>query len=183
MAIIERKTEDGVTYLYKQPTDDDIYACFSNIAEMLKKYVETVSEINFSTDIELNKMLLGEAVVRIDKRRDYFVIFHDETEINEVKEAALWAYWIVKFKPIRIKQDKLNQLGSEVRAHLEHFNESFAVFMIYSAVAAEAEKCHVKFHVNKEYTKKISYAFRYWHLNKSALMMIAESLCASMQFE
>ncbi len=183
MPIVEKKTAEGSTYLYQQPEIDTIYQWFLNIAKTLKIYIESIPELDFASDVVLNKTLIGEAAVRIDKRREYFVIFHDETEINEVKEAALWAYWIIKFRPIGIKQEKLSQLSGELQAQLEHINESFAVFLIYSAVMRETARCNVRFSINKEYTKKISYAFRYWHLNKSALMMIAESLCASMQFE
>ena len=183
MAIAEKEIDGKKHILYQQPSDDEIYACFSNLAETLKRYVELIPEIDFPVDIELNEMLIGEAVVRIDKRRDYFAIFHDKTEINEIKEAALWAYWVLKFKPIRVKQDTLKQLAVEDQARLVHINESFAFFLIFSAVKAVAKKRKVEFKVHQRYIEKINYAFRYWHLNKSALMLIAESLCAHMDPE
>lgn len=48
----------------------------------------------------------NEVFIRIDKRRDYFIIFHDETYINEIREASLLAYWLIKFKPFNIVSDK-----------------------------------------------------------------------------
>ena len=45
--------------------------------------------------------------VRIDERKDYFMYFHSEDDSMHMslgKEIALEAYWISKYKPLRMKQ-------------------------------------------------------------------------------
>lgn len=120
--------------------------------------------------------MLTESFVRIDKRKDYFIIFHDDTDMNEIKETALLVYWLLKFKPFRIKD-------SNVLMHKKyrHINEAFSLFLIYSVLKQESV-CHenVVFHISKEYNDKMMYAFRHWDISKEALMLVLESLCEGM---
>ncbi len=50
----------------------------------------------------VDKVLLTELLIRIDKRKNYFIIFYETTYINEIKEAGLTAYWLTKMKPFRV---------------------------------------------------------------------------------
>ena len=178
--IKESKNQNGsIVYKYCSPNTDELYDRVGEILEVFKMFVEAQNDIKMS-DIEIDEVLFGEAALRIDKRQEYFVLFHDETIINEVKKAALWSYWLIKFKPIHIKKSSEKALSLEKRVKYKHINEGFAVFMVYAIVLATSRRCGVSFHISKEYNKRIVYAFKYWHLNKSALMMIAESLCAHM---
>jgi len=64
----------------------------------------------------------------VEKREGYFVVFHKGTQINEIKQAALVAYWIIKFKPFMIDSDEPNRMHRYSR-----INEGFAFFYILSA--------------------------------------------------
>lgn len=96
--------------------------------------------------------------------------------MNEIKETALLVYWLLKFKPFRIKD-------SNVLMHKKyrHINEAFSLFLIYSVLKQESV-CHenVVFHISKEYNDKMMYAFRHWDISKEALMLVLESLCEGM---
>ena len=87
--------------------------------------------------------------------------------MGERKYAALLAYWIVKFRPIRITEPRLidDYIAEEV-------NERFAVFMIYSIVFELEEysiddlnKLYEKMNLTEDkqysYQNKLIYAFRY----------------------
>ena len=78
--------------------------------------LETEKHISFFTLIDI--------IVRVDKRKAYYHCFHG-MEINECKEAALYAYWIIKLRPFTItdKNYKNNVDACMV-------NESFAIFLI-----------------------------------------------------
>ena len=172
MSIEQNKTEDGrISYRYVAPDEKTIYTHANQIATTLESYIQLQKDLKFS-DVRLDDVLLGQIVVRVDKRKDYFMIYHDDTKINEIKEAALLAYWFLKFKPIKIitvaKQEKYR-----------YINEGFAIFLLYSVCYEEYDRLGMKFCVTDEYSKKLLYAFKYWNLNKGALMMIAESLCSS----
>ena len=181
MAIKEKKNADGETvYVYDIVKREAIIEQANVVAELLKKFILVTTDLKFPDDIELDEVLVQETVVRIDKRRDYFSIFHEETKINEAKEAALWAYWIVKFKPIQIKSAVLSTYNPDQKAALKHINEKFAAYLIFTAVKAESESRNYEFHIQEDYEVRLLYALKYWHLNKSAFMMIVDSLCAGM---
>jgi len=76
------------------------------------------------TDFHVSFFSLVDAIVRVDKRKAYYRCFHD-MEINECKEAALYAYWILKLRPFTITD----------KAYIKNvdacnINESFAIFVI-----------------------------------------------------
>ena len=176
MAIIECTRKDGSkSYKYVAPTSKELYETLSVVLEALKIYITKTGDLQL-TDIEADPILLTESFVRINKRKDYFTIFHDDTHMNEVKETALLVYWLLKFKPFRVK-DENTQMHKKYR----HINEAFSLFLIYSVLKQES-KCHknVAFHISKEYNDKLMYAFRYWDISKEAVMLVLESLCEGM---
>ncbi|MBR2431092.1 hypothetical protein IKB17_06500 [bacterium] len=174
MAIIEKIKENGEkVYQYDGLSEDVLYDMISELAEILGKYVSKLKNIDLE-DVRLDEALVGEAYTRVDKRRDYFVVFHDDTQMNELKETALLVYWILKFKPIRIVNDELQK-------KYPYINENFAVFLIYSTIKEETTRNpQMIFSVSKDYTSKLSYALKYWDLDKEALMLVMESLCEGM---
>lgn len=176
MAIVKKTKENGeAVYKYKEPADNILYERVASLLDTFGVYVEKQSNLELE-DIDYDFALLAEALIRIDKRKDYFVIFHDETDMNEVKEAALLAYWIIKFKPFRIKNGDI-----EIHKKYRQINEAFAVFILYSVIKEEAERTqNMNFNISKEYNQKIMYAFKFWDLSKESIMLVAESLCEAM---
>lgn len=177
MAIVEKIKENGEkVYQYDGLSEDVLYDMISELADILDKYVSKLKNIVLE-DISLDESLVGEAYSRVDKRRDYFVIYHDDTQMNELKETALLVYWLLKFKPIRIIND-------ELRKKHPYINENFAVFLIYSTIKEEITRNpDMIFSVSKGYTEKLSYALKYWDLDKEALMLVMESLCEGMKIK
>ena len=177
MAIIEiedEKTKKKI-YKYQQPECDVLYEKTAKLLDSLDRLISTADDLTIDA-IEVDRPILAELLVRIDKRRDYFIIFHDDTEMNEIKEAALVAYWLLKFKPFSIKRDRC-----DLYTKYGQINEFFAVFVLYSAIKEKANRtCKMKFSISKEYNKKIMYGFKYWDISKEALMLISESLCEAM---
>lgn len=176
MAIVEQIKKDGSkVHQYQQPDDEVLYEELALLLDSLEIYVKKQPDLLFQ-NIVVDTTALAELFVRIDKRKDYFIIFHDDTEINEIKEAALTAYWILKFKPFSIKSDNPVLLRK-----YSQINEAFAVFVLYSTIKEETKRiAGMDFSISKEYNQKIMYAFKYWDISKEALMLIAESLCEAM---
>lgn len=174
MAIVEKIRENGEKiYQYNGLSEDELYDMISMLADILSEYVDKLENIELE-DISLNEILVGEAYSRVDKRRDYFVIYHDDTQMNELKETALLVYWLLKFKPIRIINDELKNM-------YPYINEGFATFLIYSTIKEETSRNqNMIFSVSEGYTAKLSYALKYWDLDKEALMLVMESLSEGM---
>lgn len=177
MAIIEttdKKTGKKI-YKYQQPEWKILYEKLAILLDSFGSYVNAHNDLTLD-DIKVDEPMLAELLVRIDKRKDYFIIFHDDTEMNEIKEAALVAYWLLKFKPFSIKESR-----SELHIKYGQINEAFAVFVLYSAIKEETKRVpKMKFSISKEYNKKIMYGFKFWDISKEALMLISESLCEAM---
>jgi hypothetical protein len=62
---------------------------------------ETVKHISNFTLIDI--------IIRVDKRKAYYQCFH-HMEINECKEAALYAYWILKLRPFTITDSRYSKM-------------------------------------------------------------------------
>ena len=176
MAIQEIIKDDTGEKIYKyiQPDYMVLYNEVELVMQALNYYVQKQGDLKMD-DLNIDFAIIAEALVRLDKRKDYFVIFHDDTDMNEVKRSALLAYWILKFKPIHIKTD-----NKVTKGKYRKINEAFAVFVIYSTVCEEIKrKTGNDFYVSKDYNRKIMYGFKFWDISKEALMLIVESLCES----
>lgn len=173
------KTTDEKTgkkvYKYRQPEWKILYDKLALLLDSFGEYVNAHKDLTLE-DVNVDEPMLTEILVRIDKRKDYFIIFHDDTEMNEIKEAALVAYWLLKFKPFSIKESRSN-------LHIKYgqINEAFATFVLYSAIKEETKRVpNMKFGISKEFNKKIMYGFKFWDISKEALMLISESLSEAM---
>ena len=87
-------------------------------------------------DIECNDILLLKTILRIDQRSDYFVYFHstinsngdiEVDEMSQYKQIALLCFWIIKYKPLRIK-DVQKELLYYKYNHCT-INEAFAAYI------------------------------------------------------
>ena len=88
MAIIEGTNSDGTKYCqYQQPDCEILRKRFNELLERLEELVQCLPELNFDIeDLAVNGRILGDIIVRVDKRSDYFLIFHEQTHISEIKK-------------------------------------------------------------------------------------------------
>lgn len=85
---------------------------FEDFVKECKKKLE-IEKYN----IQINYVLLLNVFVRIDERKDYFMYFHSEDDSMHMslgKEIALEAYWISKYKPLRITAKKISTLVYDI---------------------------------------------------------------------
>ena len=123
-------------------------------------------------DIYIQRFLVPRIILRVDKREGYFVVFHEGTRINEIKQAALMVYRILKFKPFAVKATDPNSLKKYSR-----INESFALFYLLSACKQySVESNHTTAEMSERLCNELLYAFSYWDLSKESLILIAETI-------
>lgn len=170
--IIETYDEDGnKQYEYKVPSKEDKKKYFNDLIETFEDYADS---INFDVEaVEYDFELINEIYIRVDKRKDYYMIFHG-TKLNEIREAALTAFWILKFNPFLV-------VGKERGNDQLNINSGFAAYVILSVAGEYIERKHgsgKSFEIrDKEFLSRFKYSLKYWDLSKESLMMIAESLC------
>ncbi len=170
--IIEDSSVKGEKfYKYQSPSKVEKQLYFNNLVGIFEEYAEAAGiDIN---EVEFDFKLINEVNIRVDKRKDYYMIFH-ETNLNEVREAALTAFWILKFKPFLI----INPSGNQCELNI---NCGFAAYVILSAAREYILRKYggdKNFAIDdEEYLQRFRYSLKYWDLSKEALMMIAETLC------
>lgn len=158
-----------MVYKYKVLEPEKQYKLFVALSKIFDEYIES-QEIS-KEKICIDKRLISEIFVRVDKRKDYFIIFHDETYMNEIREAALLAYWIIKFKPFNISSNEAVDFKVNI-------NCGFAAYVIFSAVTEYCARiADIKVEFSSEYINKLLYALKFWDLSKEAIMLVAETLC------
>lgn len=170
--IRETQGKEGNTiYVYQDPLDKEKKAFFDGIISIFRCYAND-NEIDISR-VEFDFKLINEIFIRVNKREDYYITFHDETYLSEVRKVALISFWLLKFKPFLVTSNK----GKDYNLNI---NCGFAAYIMLSAVSEDIEreyKGKKTLSIDKEYLEKLRYAFKYWDLSKEALMLIAETLC------
>lgn len=163
MPIIPVENEDeGTDYRYFPPEEKILEGTKNKWLNLFYSFLVHENLCIENVDIEMVTFI--EILIRIDKRKEYFSIYHDGTIMNELKETALVAYWIMKFKPFHHDGVPL-------------INERFSLFLVYGVCRETYDIYGMHFVVSKKYKKHLKYAFIYWELSKESIMMIVQSLC------
>ncbi|GHV70109.1 hypothetical protein AGMMS49928_16470 [Spirochaetia bacterium] len=112
---------------------------------------------------------LIDIIVRVDKRRAYYQCFHG-MEINECKEAALYAYWILKLRPFSIIDKKFinNQEACTI-------NESFVIHFI-GFVLESTGRIKRTNNIKESYRKFLEYSFRFRNFSIDSFLVLVESI-------
>ena len=174
--ICEVQKEDGTkVYKYKEPSIEKQFEDFVKLSDIFDDYLE--SQAITRDKICIDKRLINEIFIRVDKRRDYFIIFHDETYINEIRETALIAYWVLKFKPFNIASNDAVDFKINI-------NCGFAAYLVLDVVnEVHRRKTGKNISLSETYVQKLLYAFKYWDISKEAMMLIAETLCEHVMYD
>ena len=168
MPIVYSTEKNAVIYT---PLDREIL--FRKTEELLQQFQKYLTAHDLAvSDVCIQRALIPQIISRVDKREGYFSIFHDKTRINELKQSALTAYWILKFRPFMVVKNP--QLAVKHR----RINEAFAAFYILGALKQySAEKGHPMTQlISKRLRNELLYAFMYWDLSKESVILITETL-------
>ena len=125
----------------------------------------------FPEDIDFNISFysLIDIIIRVDKRKAYYHCFHS-MEINECKEAALYAYWILHLRPFTItdKRYTANSVACTI-------NEAFAVFLI-GFILESTERIKQTPNLKKDYIQLLDYSFRFRNFSIDSFVVLVESI-------
>ena len=163
---------DEKDFIYLPPTDTWL---IKNKRDMEKFVTKCADKIKMeSSEIETNYMILLNVFIRIDERADYYQYFHSKNEIMHMsteKEVALAAYWIVKYKPFRLKS-----ISKEEDFYYNYkctINEVIAAMLIISYLCEKIPKLKDYYTENKINT--LVYDLLNRDISKEALIMYVES--------
>lgn len=168
MPVVYNKETEEIRYL--SPEEEVLKSKSNELIKQFNKYAESV---NLPLEnLCIQRLLLPRIILRVDKREGYFIVFHDQTKINEIKQAALMAYWIIKLKPFMV-----NTTDPEISHRYCRINEGFAAFYLLSAFKQYAiENNNAVLNLSERLIDEMMYAFTYWDLSKESVILIAETI-------
>jgi len=168
---------------YKQLPNNEIGLLLKEFDEKIKDFIRITIPNDggetYSNNIQYAVCVLDliDVILRVDKRKYYFKVFHD-MDCNEVKIAALFAYWIVKLRPIMITDPKYK----ETDGYNNKINELFAVHLIISAsngmgrVKIDNEPGGISLKLNNPFIKRLWYSFRFRNITIDSIIVLADAI-------
>lgn len=145
---------------------DDILFLFSDFVGSVEKTGEWDSEA-----IKINHDRVTMMAQRIEKRKEYYKMFHDGSKISEPRYFGLLIYWTLRLQPCFVETgkptDKENSIG---------INESFAYWLFVTIMNRLGAVRNVPYLPSEDLKKRIKYAFTYWDLSKESMMLMMDLL-------
>jgi len=183
----EIRAEDFEEFYKKRriKKDDKIEIDFETMKTQMNKFVsyckKTLTTLGYDLkEIMVSKNNIIELIERVEKRRIYFRVFYN-CDMNELNEAALFCFWILKLQPFRYVDKDDTERNT--------INMKIALCIFLHIINFYVEECNKKITKdNKENKKKkivnitddivnnLLYSFRYRDLSKEALMSLALTL-------
>jgi len=168
---------------------------------LVGKFIKRVQEIykniltfqDFDFNVDDLKWCINDVIKVIEqvwKRKIYFRIFHAGVkEMNELKEAALHSFWILKLQPFFLRDGKYGIIDSASR-----LNATIALYILINgltvyvkemnkredaratSISPEQKKRYFKFNLNDSIIENLLYSFQIRDWSKESVMDLCESL-------
>jgi hypothetical protein len=106
----------------------------------------------------------------VERRRIYYHIFHKKMDMNEIKEIALYCFWILKLQPFSVKDKTFPKQSNEVNSYI-------AYRLLLNTANA------INTHFPSGTLKSLMHSFRYHDISKEAMIVLCESLLYESLFE
>ena len=119
----------------------------------------------------VNLLALRELFERTHQREDYFIRYHHNLQMSNFKEIGLIAFWLIKLKPFRLKEEYFDELFDL------KINEEFALYFIFNAVARYAKEQGYTYNlkkINSELYNELLYTMQYRDISKEAFGCLVE---------
>jgi hypothetical protein len=136
-----------------------------------KRFDVFLSLKGFPPEVEkhISYLTLMDIIVRVDKRKAYYQCFHN-MEINECKEAALYAYWILKLRPFTITDAKYHKMPDAC-----HINELFVIYFI-GLFLENMGRIQQTPNIKASYSSFLEYSFRFRNFSIDSFLVMIESI-------
>jgi hypothetical protein len=160
---------------YEQMTVEELFLEASSFERMLNMFLEIAeypNDLKYIVDVRA----VVEILTRVDKRTAYYSFFHDGNKIHEMKRVGILVYWLLKFKPITITDDRIVKGSLDAQEEAFHINESFALSLVYSGLMNYGNLKTVPKKDSKLH-KALLYAFKYREMSQDSIMTLVYSLC------
>ena len=166
---------------YRHPTETESLDQVNKLKNQCNKFLALSGyKENENWSLEPSDYVLHEIYLRLNKRAQYYLYFHDMS-ISERKQAGLFAYWILRFYPIKVTINTI-KVSQTQKKWLHTVNERFAAHVLYAAVYDEYGKQSGNAALTKSeelkdsYYKALLYSLRFRHISMDAMLLLAETM-------
>jgi len=120
--------------------------------------------------------ILIEIARRLDQRKDYFHYFHSVNDIavmDQSKNLALLAYWIIRYKPFSLVGNYDEKCWSAKKCTINELAACYIVkAQVFTLVGAESAKSYFSADMDKD----LIHAFAHGDVTKESMTLLFESL-------
>jgi len=160
----------SATEKYKPPSFEYLKNKRSGFLEMIGNFA-TFMRMK-KTDFQANLQVYDDVSTRVHQRQSYYMFFHG-THLEQSQVAASFAYWILRYRPIRaLVWDKEYDV-----------NVYFAYYVLFTESLTKHLAGHSKEvqyivinNILTEYKEKFIRGFSEYNISKGAMMLIADSI-------
>jgi len=164
---------------YKEPLTSVICLLLKRIERVMKNFIEvTMGYAKKNIQYTICGLTMMDIVQRVHKRITYFKYFHG-MNCNEVKRAALYAYWIAKLRPIVVTDPRY----VDVEGYNNMINELFAVHYILCALHGMKrikikpwDKKGIDLTLDNPFVKRLRYSLRYRNVSIDTIIVLADAI-------
>jgi len=162
---------------YKQAEKEELDTLYKRFLETAK-----VSSLFKNDSWKIHEISVCEDAVtkiieQIRRRKLYFHIYHDINDLNELKETALYCFWILKLQPFywrkKCEENPNYELNAKIALHF--FTQGLT---LYADEKTKKDNKNIVLRANftNSIIDNLYYSFRFRDWSKEALMDLAESL-------
>jgi len=169
--------DSSVSAQYQLLPHTEIISILKNLENSINDFLNYTLGYDGKVEYTVCVIDLIDAIIRVDKRQHYFKVFHNNMNINEGKKAALFAYWIVKFRPIKIIGQHLNTKG-----YNDTVNELFAIHYLISALCGigrihlKDEHGGIELSLDNPFIEELKYSLRFRCFPIDSMIVLADSI-------
>jgi hypothetical protein len=159
--------------IYDENKIDDV-TLDKELAEFISRFQGFVAFLNlessYASSVKISRYVLIDIIIRVHKRVAYYAYFHG-IELSERKTAGLYAYWILKLRPIYVT---LESIADEKFA--SELNEKFAIYHICAMLFFSNQLKKYREIIELPYYNTMLYAFHFRNISIDSMMLLVESI-------
>jgi len=158
---------NGEEYPPYVPPSEEKLLRLCGLAE--KAFAYAINELGLTIkDYYLDFNVLYSALIRTDQRVLHYLMYHNGMKMNELKQIAVFSYWILRFKPI-----------NRMAGGLVNLNEQIVISWIFKSVKLYRAKKNIPAGVFSDKLKSdLLYALTYRDISYDYMTMLIEGLVA-----
>lgn len=134
--------------------------------------------------LSISETAVYQMITKVDQRKQYFNYFH-HLNISDLKEIALYAFWIVKLMPLQFKEG--DAPNHDQMLAFESINPKFAAFLIIKELKALAkdqeQRNRIDAFFSHSYVYELIYSLTYRDISKEALILLVETMALAVGFK